>query len=113
MEIRKNKEGENVFIAYSLGNYICADNNDTSKIELVLNIQLRKNGEDGKITLSKVDYTPIYMLDNGENAQNRFELIDMKGVAKAYASGEKTSINRETYDKLVEGLKLLQKVIEK
>ena len=112
MEIRQNSEGENVFIAYSLGNYICADNNDTSKIELILNIQLRKSGENGKVTLNKVDYTPIYMLDNEENAENRYELIDMKGTAKAYANGEKTNINRKTYNKLVEGLKLLQKVIE-
>ena len=92
MQVRKNKEGENVFIAYSLGNYICADNNDTSKVELVLNIELRKSGEDGKVTLNKVDYTPIYMLDNGKDAQNRYELIDMKGVAKRYASGEETNI---------------------
>lgn len=113
MEIRKNKEGENVFIAYSLGNYICADNNDTSKVELVLNIGLRKSGEDGKVTLSKVDYTPIYVLDNGEKAQNRYELIDMKGIAKAYARGEETNINRATYNKLLDGLKLLQNVIEK
>lgn len=111
MEVRQNEEGENVFIAYSLGNYICADNNDTSKVELVLNIQLRKSGEDGKVTLNKVDYTPIYMLDHGKNAENRYELIDMKGVARAYASGENTSISRETYNKLIEGLELLQKVI--
>ena len=52
------------------------------------------------------------MLDNEENAENRYELIDMKGTAKAYANGEKTNINRKTYNKLVEGLKLLQKVIE-
>ena len=113
MKVKKNSEGENVFIAYSLGNYICADNNDTSKVELVLNIQLRKNGENGKVTLNKIDYTPIYMLDNGEGTENRYELIDMKGVAKAYANGEDTNINRETYNKLIDGLDLLQKVIEK
>lgn len=112
MEIKQNKEGENVFVAYSLGNYICADNNETSKVELVLNIKLCKNGETGKVTLNKVNYTPIYMLDNGENAENRFELIDMKGTAKKYASGEKVEINKQTYNQLVNGLDLLQKVIE-
>ncbi len=113
MEVRQNKEGENVFIAYSLGNYICADKNDTSKVELVLNIQLRKSGEDGKVTLDKVDYTPIYMLDNGEKAENRYELIDMKGTAKAYTNDEAKNIDKTTYNKLLDGLKLLQKVIEK
>lgn len=112
MKVKQNKDGENVFIAYSLGNYICADNNDTSKIELVLNINLRKSAETGKVTLSKVDYTPIYMLDNGNNSENRYELIDMKGVAKKYASGEKTNINRATYNKLIDGLELLKNIIE-
>lgn len=111
MEVKQNSEGENVFIAYSLGNYICADNNDTSKLELVLNIQLRKRGKDGKVILNKVDYTPIYVLDNGTKAENRYELIDMKGVARAYASGENRKISRATYNKLVDGLELLQKVI--
>ena len=111
MEIRQNKEGENVFIAYSLGNYISSIDNDTSKVELVLNIQLRKSGEDGKIYLNKVDYTPIYVLDNGEKAKNRYELIDMKGVAKAYTNGETTGIDKNTYNKLLDGLKLLKKVI--
>lgn len=111
MEVRQNKEGENVFIAYSLGNYISSINKETSKVELVLNIQLRKNSEDGKVVLNKVDYTPIYVLDNGEKAKNRYELIDMKGVAKAYANGENVGISRKTYNKLLEGLNLLKKVI--
>jgi len=111
MEIVKNKEDENVLVAYSLGNYIASIDNDNSKIELVLNIELRKRGEDGKVVLSKVDYTPIYALDNGEKAENRFELIDMKGVAKAYANGNTDVVDKKTYEKLIDGLKLLEKVV--
>lgn len=110
MEVRQNAKVENVFIAYSLGNYISSIANDISKVELVLNIELRKSGEDGKVTLSKVDYTPIYVLDNGTGAENRYELIDMKGVAKAYANGEK-NISKKTYNQLIEGLELLEKVV--
>lgn len=112
MEIKKNKQGENVFIAYSLGNYISSINNDISKVELVLNIELRKSSIDGKVTLSKVDYTPIYVLDNGEKAQNRYELIDMKGVAKEYAGGNTNIVDKKTYHQLLDGLKLLEKVVE-
>ena len=113
MEVKQNEQGENTFVAYSLGNYISSINNDTSKVELVLNIELRKSSEDGKVTLSKVDYTPIYVLDNGQKAQNRYELIDMKGIAKEYASGNTQIIDKKTYNKLLEGLKLLEKVVEK
>ena len=110
MEVKQNGKGKNVFIEYSLGNYISSINTDVSKLELVLNIELRKNGETGEVVLSKVDYTPIYVLDNGKKAENRYQLIDMKGVAKAYANGEK-NISKKTYNELIDGLKLLEKVV--
>lgn len=112
MEVMQSPEGKNVLVAYSLGNYISGETMDISKIELVLNIELRKSGETGEVVLSKVDYTPIYVLDRGTKAENRYELIDMKGTAKAYAEGNKKIVNKETYNKLVEGLKRLEGIIK-
>lgn len=111
MEIRKNAEGKNVFIAYSIGTYISTLAEDNAKVELVLNVELRKSGKDGKVYLNKVDYTPIYVLDNGEGANNRYQLIDMKSVASSYANGNQGSITRETYDKLIKGLNRLNKLL--
>ena len=37
----------------------------------------------------------------------------MKGIAKEYASGNTQIIDKKTYNKLLEGLKLLEKVVEK
>ena len=111
MEVRKNAEGENVFIAYSIGTYISTLSSEEAKTELVLNIELRKNGENGKVTLNKVDYTPIYMLDNGVSEQNRFELIDMKSTATSYAGGNTEIVTRQTYDKLVKALDRLNKIL--
>ncbi len=112
MEIMQNKEGENVLVAYSLGNYISGETMDVSKIELILNIEIKKDAETGKATLNKVEYTPIYVLDNGEKAENRYELIDLKGTAKAYASGNKKIVSKKIYNKLLEGLKLLEDIIK-
>ena len=107
MEVRKNKDGKNVFIAYSIGTYISTIYDDNAKTELMLNIELRKSGKDGSISLYKVDYTPIYVLDRGRDAQNRYELIDMKSAANNYTSGNQYGIDRATYDKLIQGLKKL------
>ena len=104
--------GENVFIAYSIGTYISTLTAEEARTELVLNIELRKSGKDGKVTLNKVDYTPIYMLDNGEQAEDRFKLIDMKGTATSYASGNTDIVTRETYDKLVKALKKLNDILK-
>ena len=113
MEIRKNKDGKNVFIAYSIGTYISTLVDDNAKVELVLNIELRKSGKDGKVYLNKVDYTPIYVLDNGRNADNRYELIDMKSAASNYMGNNMENIDRTTYDKLIIGLERLEKLLSK
>ena len=47
------------------------------------------------------------MLDNGTDAKDRFELIDMKGTATSYSLGSTEGISRETYDKLVSALNRL------
>ena len=111
MEVRQNADGDNVFIAYSIGTYVSTLSAEEARTELVLNIELRKSGKDGKVYLNKVDYTPIYMLDNGESAQNRFTLIDMKSTATSYADGKTDVVTRETYDKLVAGLNRLNDIL--
>ncbi len=112
MEIKQNLKGENVLVAYSLGNYISTINYNNSKIELILNIEIRKSVEQQKVILTKVEYTPIYVLDNGEKAKNRYQLIDMKAVAKAYANGDTSIVNKKTYNNLIDGLKLLENVLK-
>ena len=107
MEVRKNKDGKNVFIAYSIGTYISTLSSEEAKTELVLNIELRKSGKDGEIYLNKIDYTPMFMLDNGTDAQDRFCLVEMKSTIDSYSEGNTQGITRENYDKLVTGLKKL------
>ncbi len=48
MEVRQNKNGENVFIVYSQGNFISASEYKNSSIEMILNIKLRKDGKTRK-----------------------------------------------------------------
>lgn len=112
MEIRKNDNGDNVFIAYSIGTYISTLSAEDARTELVLNIELRKSGKDGKVYLNRVDYTPIYLVDNGAEAENRFELIDMKSTATSYASGNMDGITRDTYNKIINGLNRLNDIVK-
>lgn len=112
MEVRKNKEGKNVFIAYSIGTYISNLSDEDSRTELVLNVELRKSGTDGEIHLNKVDYTPIYVLDNGETEQIQYELIDMKSVVSSYSTKNNGGMTRETYDKLVRAIKKLDDILK-
>ena len=111
MKIIQNNEGKNILVAYSLGNYISTLNYKNADVELILNIQIAKSSDSDKAVLQKVDYTPIYLLDNGTKAENRFELTDMKQLARDYANGNTSKISRQTYDKLITKLDELQKIV--
>lgn len=111
MKIIQNSEGKNILVAYSLGNYISTLNYYNADVELILNIQIAKTSDSDKAVLQKVDYTPIYVLDNGTKAENRFELTDMKQLAKDYANGDTSKISRQTYDKLIVKLEKLQNIV--
>lgn len=111
MKIIQDVDGKNILVAYSLGNYISALKYENADVELILNIQIAKSPNSDKAVLQKVDYTPIYMLDNGSNAENRFELTDMKKLARDYANGDTSKISRKTYDKLIEKLNRLQEIV--
>ena len=111
MKIVQNKEGRNVLIAYSLGNYISNLKYKNADVEIILNIEIVKEADSDKAILQKVDYTPIYMLDNGKNTENRFELADMKQLVYNYAAGDQSKITRKKYDEIVLKLEELQKII--
>lgn len=111
MEVVQNAEGENVFIAYSVGNYISHLGYEVSNLELILDIQIRKDEGTGKVTLDKVTYKPIYVLDNGRKAENRFELVEIKKIAREYVYGESQIITKKQYDKMMDGLEKIENII--
>jgi len=112
VEIVQNKQGENVLIAYSLGNYISSYSKKHANIGLMLDIELLKSGETEKVYLKSVNYTPIYVLDNGKEAQNRYELIDMKQAVEAYTNGDTSKITQEKHEEILEGLHWLEGIIQ-
>lgn len=111
MKIIQNAEGKNILVAYSLGNYISSLKYENADVELILNIQIAKLEDQEKAVLQKVDYTPIYVLDNGTKAEKRFELTDMKQLAKDYANGDTSKISRKKYDEIIKKLDELQKIV--
>ena len=113
MKIVQDTEGKNILVAYSLGNYISTLNYENADVELILNIQIAKTSDSDKAVLQKVDYTPIYVLDNGTKTENRFELTDMKQLAKDYANGDTSRISRKTYEKLILKLNELQEIVNR
>ena len=113
MKIIKNKDGKNILVAYSLGNYISSFKYENSDVELILNMEIIKKSDEEKAILKKVDYTPIYVLDNEKNDDDRFELCNMKGLALDYTNGNSKNISRKTYNKLINKLEWLDGIVNR
>ena len=94
---------KDVFVIYSLGNFISAQKDKYTKDSIILNLKITKHSQ-GNITIDSYDYTPIYMQDNGANATNRYELVDLEKKIKDYENGDK-SITATAYKTYVAELK--------
>ena len=111
METRTTAENKNIFISYSTGNFISASRYNYSDIEMILNIEISKSGKTGETHLTKVTYTPVYLLDNGENSENRYVLLDIKEEIKKYENNDNGSVSEPIYNKLKQALKDIEKLV--
>lgn len=110
MEIMQNSKFEDCFVAYSIGDYTSDFTVENANLELILNLQIFVDKE-GKASIYKVDYTPVYMNDMGyQYKENRYKILDMKKEIANYGTEEST-IDKKTYEKLVRGVDRLNSII--
>ena len=76
-------EEKECFVAYSLGNFISDMEKDYTMESVILNLEFTKSGETGKTTISNVSYTPLYILDRGDGAERRFEVLPIRDAIKS------------------------------
>lgn len=96
------------FVIYSMGNFFSAQTQNYTRDTLIVNVEIRKNGESGKITIDKATYTPVYVYDNGINAKDRYELLDLEKIIEDYEAG-----NSEYSEKIYNLAKTeLKKIVE-
>ncbi len=90
MEDGSTKTG---FVIYSMGNFFSAQTFANTRNTLILNVQVRKDGETGKISIDNATYTLIYVFDNNtggnpnNNGSDRYELLDIESIISDYESG--------------------------
>lgn len=113
MEIRENSKGQNIFIAYSTGNFISSREYKNSNIEMILDIEITKDSKTGETKLTKVTYTPVYLLDRGKNAEQRYKLLDIKKEIEQYENGNTENISQDEYEDILQALIDIDKLIGK
>lgn len=86
------------FVIYALGNFICDQNAENTRNSIILNLTITKHS-DGKITIDKANYVPIYMY-KGTSGTKKMKLIDIRKAITNYESSTDSSIGKNLYDLL-------------
>lgn len=84
---------KDVFLIYSLGNFISGQTKTNTRNSIILNLSLTKNGETGKITIDEYSYVPIYLYKNSNVSKHKYKLIDLETAISDYENGDKTYLN--------------------
>ncbi len=100
-----------VFVVYALGNFVSGQVKEHTKTTAILDMNITKNGETGKISIDSVDYVPVYCYDRGAGKPNRYELIDIKSAISEYESGNTSKVNSSLYNTLKKELTNAESVL--
>ncbi len=74
----KDGEEKTCFVAYSLGNFFSDMDQDYAMESVLLNLEFTKSGATGETTISKAEYTPLYILDSGADSDVQFQVLPIR-----------------------------------
>lgn len=98
------------FVIYALGNFICDQNAENTRNSIILNLKITKH-TNGKISIDKANYIPIYMYKNNSSKVRRMKLLDIEKTITDYEAGIDTSIGQSTYDNLKVQLEKIRNIV--
>ena len=104
------KEG---FVVYSLGNFMADQSYQYTRDSAILNLQITKNGETGKISINKATYTPTYIYKDTSKSSKKYKILDIESEIKKYKNNSSGSVNKSTYNTLNAELKNIKNIIGK
>lgn len=101
---------KDVFVVYALGNFTADQREEITRDSAILNLTITRN-EDGKISIDKVNYIPIYMYKNTNVSIHKFKILDINKTLKEYENGTNTSIGKSVYNNLVKQKEKIKSIL--
>lgn len=86
----ENGEEKEGLVVFSQGNFFSNQTSENTRNTAIFNIEVKKDGKTGKVTISQVTYAPIYVNRKEPGAENRYELLDLNEIIRSYEAGEDT-----------------------
>lgn len=100
------------FVIYSLGNFMSGQTKENTRNSIILNIDIIKSGENGKIKLNKIEYVPIYMYKSPSVNSHKYKILDIERTISDFESGKDKSIGQTAYLTLKNELSKIKKTME-
>ncbi len=98
------------FVIYALGNFICDQRLENTRNSIILNLTITKH-LDGKISIDKADYVPIYMYKDTSKKVKGMKLIDINKAIESYDAGHDGAVTPELYNLLKSELNKIVSII--
>lgn len=83
----EEKEG---LVIFSQGNFFSNQTQENTRNTAIFNIEVKKDGKTGEVTVEKVTYAPIYVNIKEPGTKDRYELLDLNEIIRSYEAGEET-----------------------
>ncbi len=97
------------FVIYALGNFTADQRETITRNSIILNLAVTFT--DGKLSIDKANYIPIYMYNNPNKSSKKFKVLDIEKTISNYESGKDTSIGASTYELLKEQLIKIRNIV--
>lgn len=101
---------KDVFVVYALGNFTADQRDEITRDSAILNLNITKD-IDGKISINKVNYVPIYMYKNPNVKTHKFKIVDIQRSIMAYEAGDTTGITSSLYNNLKIQLEKIKSIL--
>lgn len=101
---------KDVVIAYGLGDFNAAAAGECN-LSVMLNLEFTRDNATGEITISEVAHHPVAAVDRGEEATNRFVVLDADNAVALYESNYVERVSTENYESILKKRESLEKTL--
>ena len=99
-----------VFVVYALGNFTADQRAEITRDSAILNLTITKNSN-GKISIDKANYVPIYMYKNSSVKTHKFKILDIESSISKYESGDTSFLSSSSYANLKNQLEKIKSIL--
>lgn len=87
---------KNVFVIYSLGNFMSGQDKTNTRNSIILNMNIVKEGNTGKLRFESVEYIPIYTYTSPK--YRNYKVLDLQNAVLEYENGNPKNYIKVQYE---------------